>query len=113
MRPGLPDGALLPATMVDEHNAAKPKHDREVDSVCPLLRVGCQLTYQIANDKIGPLSKVAGGPANERRLCVRDASASTSISRCRSLDGSMIRRTACRSAPMTRAGAHSPDRRDL
>jgi len=53
--------------MVDEHNAAKPKHDREVDSVCPYCGVGCQLTYQIANDKIVAV-KGRGGPANERRL---------------------------------------------
>jgi formate dehydrogenase major subunit len=41
-----------------------------VDSVCPYCGVGCQLTYQIKDDK---LLYVTGknGPANENRLCVK------------------------------------------
>jgi formate dehydrogenase major subunit len=65
-----PTGALLPATMVDENGAAKPKHDREVDSVCPYCGVGCQLTYQIRDDAIVAVEG-RGGPANEHRLCVK------------------------------------------
>jgi formate dehydrogenase major subunit len=65
-----PTGALLPATMVDEHGAAKPKPDREVDSVCPYCGVGCQITYQIRDDEIVAVEG-RGGPANERRLCVK------------------------------------------
>ena len=44
--------------------------DRTVDSVCPYCGVGCQLTYQIKNDK---LLRVTGrdGPANQNRLCVK------------------------------------------
>ncbi len=46
------------------------KPDREVDSVCPYCGVGCQLTYQIKDDK---LLFVDGrdGPANQNRLCVK------------------------------------------
>jgi len=65
-----PTGALLPATMVDAKGAAEPKHDREVDSVCPYCGVGCQLTYRIRDDKIVSV-KGRGGPSNERRLCVK------------------------------------------
>src|SRR6202795_2282021 len=65
-----PTGALMPATMVDENNVYKGKPDRTVDSVCPYCGVGCQLTYQIKDDKI---VAVAGkdGPANQNRLCVK------------------------------------------
>jgi formate dehydrogenase major subunit len=65
-----PTGALLPATMVDAQNAPRPKHAREVDSICPYCGVGCQLTYQIRDDKIISV-RGRGGPANERRLCVK------------------------------------------
>ncbi len=56
--------------MVDENNVYLGKPDRTVDSVCPYCGVGCQLTYQIKDDKI---VAVAGknGPANQNRLCVK------------------------------------------
>src|SRR6202163_3954350 len=65
-----PTGALMPATLVDANNVYKGKPDRAVDSVCPYCGVGCQLTYQIKDDKI---VAVAGrdGPANQNRLCVK------------------------------------------
>src|SRR5271155_2599974 len=65
-----PTGALMPATMVDENNVYRGKPDRTVDSVCPYCGVGCQLTYEIKDDKI---VAVAGrdGPANQNRLCVK------------------------------------------
>src|SRR5690348_4221287 len=65
-----PTGALMPATLVDERNVFTGKPDRAVDSVCPYCGVGCQLTYQIKDDK---LLYVTGknGPANENRLCVK------------------------------------------
>jgi formate dehydrogenase major subunit len=65
-----PTGALMPATRVDENNTYKGDVDREVDSVCPYCGVGCQLTYQIKDDKI---VSVVGkeGPANANRLCVK------------------------------------------
>src|SRR5215211_3702940 len=67
-----PTGALMPATLVDAGNVRTPAHypDRKVDSVCPYCGVGCQLTYNIKDDK---LLYVTGknGPANENRLCVK------------------------------------------
>ena len=65
-----PTGALMPATMVDEKNVYKGKPDRTVDSVCPYCGVGCQLTYQIKDDKIVAVTG-KNGPANQQRLCVK------------------------------------------
>src|SRR3977135_1239545 len=44
--------------------------DKQVDSVCPYCGVGCQLTYNIKDNKI---LYVEGkdGPANHKRLCVK------------------------------------------
>src|SRR5450830_1328650 len=65
-----PTGALMPASVMNEKNLRTEFPDREVDSVCPYCGVGCQLTYQIKNDK---LISVVGrdGPANQKRLCVK------------------------------------------
>jgi formate dehydrogenase major subunit len=62
----------MPATLVNESNVRTAAHfpDRKVDSVCPYCGVGCQLTYNIKDDK---LLYVTGrdGPANQNRLCVK------------------------------------------
>src|SRR5690606_5569351 len=44
--------------------------DKQVDSVCPYCGVGCQLTYNVKDNKI---LYVEGrdGPANHGRLCVK------------------------------------------
>src|SRR5215467_4807103 len=65
-----PTGALMPSTMVDENNVYQGKPDRTVDSVCPYCGVGCQLTYQIKDDKIVAVTG-KNGPANMNRLCVK------------------------------------------
>jgi formate dehydrogenase major subunit len=60
-----PTGALMPARAV-----GKVVVDKKVDSVCPYCGVGCQLTYNIKDNKI---LYVQGkdGPANANRLCVK------------------------------------------
>ncbi|HSK41280.1 MAG TPA: formate dehydrogenase subunit alpha, partial [Arenibaculum sp.] len=65
-----PTGALMSETLVDEAGVFTQEPDRKVDSVCPYCGVGCQLTYNIKDDK---LLYVEGrnGPANEGRLCVK------------------------------------------
>src|SRR5690348_11757788 len=65
-----PTGALMPATLLNDNQVRDKFPDREVHSVCPYCGVGCQLTYQIKDDK---LISVTGrnGPANENRLCVK------------------------------------------
>ena len=60
-----PTGALMPA-----RDVALTVPDKKVDSVCPYCGVGCQLTYNIKDNKI---LYVEGrdGPANHKRLCVK------------------------------------------
>ncbi|QOY93832.1 formate dehydrogenase subunit alpha [Massilia sp. UMI-21] len=60
-----PTGALMPARGV-----ALNIPDQQVDSVCPYCGVGCQLTYNVKDNKI---LYVEGrdGPANQGRLCVK------------------------------------------
>jgi formate dehydrogenase major subunit len=60
-----PTGALTPARA-----AALHVPDKKVDSVCPYCGVGCQLTYNVKDNKI---LYVEGrdGPANHKRLCVK------------------------------------------
>nr|WP_199899358.1 molybdopterin-dependent oxidoreductase [Sneathiella glossodoripedis] len=60
-----PTGALLEKSWV-----APSKIDRQVNSVCPFCGVGCQLTYNISNEKIVSVDG-RNGPANEERLCVK------------------------------------------
>ena len=66
-----PTGALLPSTISQTEGSTADKiADKKVNSVCPYCGVGCQLTYNIRDNKI---IKVDGrnGPANESRLCVK------------------------------------------
>ncbi|MDQ2927434.1 MAG: formate dehydrogenase subunit alpha [Pseudomonadota bacterium] len=60
-----PTGALMPAREV---GLSVP--DRAVESLCPYCGVGCQITYQVKDDRI---LYVEGrdGPANHARLCVK------------------------------------------
>jgi formate dehydrogenase major subunit len=60
-----PTGALMPA-----HEVALTVPDKQVESVCPYCGVGCQLTYNVKDNKI---LYVEGrdGPANHERLCVK------------------------------------------
>src|SRR5258708_34264662 len=88
-----PTGALMPATLVDEQNVRTPAHfpDRKVDSVCPYCGVGCQLTYNIKDDK---LLYVTGreGPANENRLCVKGRFGFDYVSNPQRLTQPMVRK---------------------
>ena len=44
--------------------------DRQVDSLCPYCGVGCQLTFQMEDDRIVAVEG-RDGPANHNRLCVK------------------------------------------
>ncbi|QEW07216.1 formate dehydrogenase subunit alpha [Nitrincola iocasae] len=66
-----PTGALMPASLVNAEGVGDSSAiDKQVDSVCPYCGVGCQLTYQVRDDKI---VNVVGrqGPSNLGRLCVK------------------------------------------
>ena len=60
-----PTGAIMPA-----RDAAMVVPDKKIESVCPYCGVGCQLTYNVKDNKI---MYVEGrdGPANHKRLCVK------------------------------------------
>jgi formate dehydrogenase major subunit len=65
-----PTGALMPATLVDENGVYANAPERQVESVCPYCGVGCQLIYQIKDDRIVAVDG-KDGPANHNRLCVK------------------------------------------
>ncbi len=65
-----PTGALMPATQVDEQGVYANHPDRSVDSVCPYCGVGCQLIYEIKDDRIVAVEG-RNGPSNQNRLCVK------------------------------------------
>jgi formate dehydrogenase major subunit len=60
-----PTGALMPA-----RDVALSVPDKQIESLCPFCGVGCQLTYNVKDNKI---LYVEGrdGPANQGRLCVK------------------------------------------
>ncbi len=60
-----PTGALMPAREV-----ALAVPDKQVESLCPFCGVGCQLTYNVKDDKILFVNG-RDGPANHARLCVK------------------------------------------
>ena len=60
-----PTGALMPA-----RSAAMVVPDKKVESVCPYCGVGCQLTYNVKDNKI-LFVEGRDGPANHQRLCVK------------------------------------------
>ncbi|HLX27802.1 MAG TPA: formate dehydrogenase subunit alpha [Casimicrobiaceae bacterium] len=60
-----PTGALAPA-----QEAFLQPIDRKTASVCPYCGVGCQITYNIDDDRIVHVEG-RDGPANHERLCVK------------------------------------------
>src|SRR6266545_1642582 len=88
-----PTGALMPATLVNDNNVRTAAHfpDRKVNSVCPYCGVGCQLTYNIKDDK---LLYVTGkdGPANQNRLCVKGRFGFDYVSNPQRLTQPMVRK---------------------
>ncbi len=60
-----PTGALMPA-----RDVALAVPDKQIESVCPYCGVGCQLTYNVKDDKI-MFVEGRDGPANQGRLCVK------------------------------------------
>ncbi len=65
-----PTGALMPSSIVDEKGVGNTKVDKKVQSVCPYCGVGCQLEYNVNDNKIAYVNG-KDGPANENRLCVK------------------------------------------
>ena len=69
-----PTGALAPRLPLGGEQAGEPAwpqaDETAVDSLCPFCGVGCQVTYQVSENRI---RRVEGrdGPANHGRLCVK------------------------------------------
>jgi len=64
-----PTGALMPAPL-HKSDAALTIPDKQVASVCPYCGVGCQLTYNVKDNRILFVNG-RDGPANHSRLCVK------------------------------------------
>ena len=66
-----PTGALLPKSLMDDNEMKlSVTPDNTVNSVCPYCGVGCQLSFQVKEDKIVSVES-KNGPANLGRLCVK------------------------------------------
>src|SRR5258708_2535576 len=65
-----PTGALMPAVMLDDNQTRVTYPDKKVDSLCPFCGVGCQVTYQVKDDKV-IYAEGRDAPANHNRLCVK------------------------------------------
>lgn len=65
-----PTGALMESSLVDEAGRDRRLELEEVDSVCPYCGVGCQITYQLRENRIMAVQG-RNGPANRKRLCVK------------------------------------------
>ena len=65
-----PTGALMPSAYLDANETRVLWPDRTVDSLCPYCGVGCQVEYQVKDDRI-LYAEGRDGPANNNRLCVK------------------------------------------
>ncbi len=65
-----PTGALMPAAYLDANETRVTWPDRKVDSLCPYCGVGCQVTYEVKDEKL-VYATGRDGPANHNRLCVK------------------------------------------
>ena len=65
-----PTGALMPAVMLDDKQTRVTYADKKVDSLCPFCGVGCQVTYEVKDEKV-IYAEGRDGPANHNRLCVK------------------------------------------
>ena len=61
---------MMPATLLDKAGTRTGFPDRQVNSVCPYCGVGCQLTFNVKDEKL-LFVQGADGPANHQRLCVK------------------------------------------
>jgi len=65
-----PTGALMPSSIVDNKGYGHMDIDHKTESVCPYCGVGCQLEYNVKDNKITYVDGI-DGPANKNRLCVK------------------------------------------
>lgn len=82
-----PTGALMPAGEVGRQSV-----DKRVESVCPYCGVGCQLTYQVKDNRI-LFVEGRNGPANHGRLCVKGRFGFDYVNHRQRLTRPLIRKT--------------------
>ncbi len=87
-----PTGALVESTLVDKNGINRQLQLDEVESVCPYCGVGCQITYQISDNKIHAVQG-RDGPANKNRLCVKGRFGFDYVSHRHRLTKPLIRRS--------------------
>jgi formate dehydrogenase major subunit len=60
-----PTGALMPKGLIGSQTV-----DRKVDSVCPFCGVGCQITYNVKDEKIEPAKEIWASLDNEQKTAL-------------------------------------------
>ena len=65
-----PTGALMPAAYLNDSEQRTVWPDRQVASLCPYCGVGCQVSYQVKDERI-VYAEGRNGPANQNKLCVK------------------------------------------
>ncbi len=66
-----PTGALFEKTLMDEAAVMREVYaDKSIDTLCPFCGVGCQTKVYVKNSKIVQIDG-RGGPANNKRLCIK------------------------------------------
>jgi formate dehydrogenase major subunit len=75
-----PTGALMPSAFLDAKETRAVWPDRKVDSLCPYCGVGCQVTYNVKDEKI-VYAEGRNGPANENSPARRRTRTTRSIRR--------------------------------
>ena len=102
-----PTGALLPASIVDDAGRKTAEPDRQVASLCPYCGVGCQLTFNIKDDRILSVDG-RDGPANHNRLCVKGRFGFDYVSHPHRLMKPLIRRDDAPKTPDTMVDPANP-----
>jgi len=102
-----PTGALLPASILDNAGRKAAEPDRQVASLCPYCGVGCQLTFNIKDDRILSVDG-RDGPANHNRLCVKGRFGFDYVSHPHRLMTPLIRRDDAPKTPDTMVDPANP-----
>ncbi len=67
---GMPYGALMEKSLLDDNGVRETFPDKTVDSLCPYCGVGCQTKVFVKDNKIVQVDG-RDGPANNQKLCVK------------------------------------------
>ncbi len=102
-----PTGALMESNLLDEYGKKVVKPDRKVDSLCPYCGVGCQLTYNIKDEKIVSVDG-REGPANQNRLCVKGRFGFDYVHNPERLTKPLIRKDGVKKDPKERINPNNP-----